>query len=100
MTHTNLTHSLKLPGRLARVCAAVWAAAVLTWTAAAQASPAPQRPAAKAQAERLTEEGAAALGRDDRAAAREFFRRALEADEANVTAHTYLGVLADQEGDL
>jgi len=100
MTHTNLTHSLKLPGRLARVCAALWAAAVLTWTAAAQASPTLQRPAAKAQAEKLAEEGAAALGRDDRTAARQLFRRALEADAANVKAHTYLGVMADQEGDL
>jgi Tfp pilus assembly protein PilF len=100
MTHTNSTHGLKLPERLARICAALCAAAVLTWTAPAQASPAPQRPAAKAQAERLVEEGAAALGRDDRAAARGLFRRALEADAANVMAHTYLGVMADQEGDL
>ncbi|HEX8722826.1 MAG TPA: tetratricopeptide repeat protein [Pyrinomonadaceae bacterium] len=104
MTHTDLSYGLKLLGRLA------WASCALLWgapspaarpAAAAAAPPAPrQQPAAKERAEKLTEEGAAALGGGDRARARELFRRALESDASNVAAHTYLGVMADQEGDL
>lgn len=51
-------------------------------------------------AETLLAEGTAALERGDVQAARDFFRRALELDADNVNAHTYLGVLADREGDL
>jgi len=52
------------------------------------------------QASRLVAEGQAALERDDRVAARDLFRRALQRDARNVTAHTYLGILADQSGEL
>lgn len=48
----------------------------------------------------LVDEGVAALGRGDAAAARKALRRAVELDAENVTAHTYLGVIADQSGDL
>ncbi|MDQ3920446.1 MAG: tetratricopeptide repeat protein, partial [Acidobacteriota bacterium] len=40
------------------------------------------------------------LQRGDAAAARASFRKALEADPDCVDAHTYLGVLADRDGDL
>ncbi|HYP52650.1 MAG TPA: tetratricopeptide repeat protein, partial [Pyrinomonadaceae bacterium] len=52
------------------------------------------------EAERLVAEGVAALGRGEREAARESFRRALGSDPSDVTAHTYLGIIADQSGDL
>ncbi|HKP73403.1 MAG TPA: tetratricopeptide repeat protein, partial [Pyrinomonadaceae bacterium] len=45
-------------------------------------------------------EGASALERGDARAARTSFQRALELDRDNIAAHTYLGVLADREGDL
>jgi len=48
----------------------------------------------------LVEEGVAALGRGDAVAARASFRRALEIDRDHVSAHTYLGLIADREGDL
>lgn len=48
----------------------------------------------------LVEEGAAALGRNDLPAARKAFRRALVVDPNNVTAHTYLGIIADRAGEL
>jgi tetratricopeptide (TPR) repeat protein len=48
----------------------------------------------------LVEEGAAALGRNDLPAARKAFRRALVVDPNNVTAHTYLGIIADSAGEL
>lgn len=100
MTGTNLIQGLKLPGRLARLCAALLAFAASAGPLAAAQPTTPQRPDTRARAERLAAEGAAALGRNEREAARELFRRALASDAANVTAHTYLGVLADQDGDL
>jgi tetratricopeptide (TPR) repeat protein len=48
----------------------------------------------------LASEGLAALERDDRVAAKALFTRAIEADPNNVTAHSYLGMLADQAGNL
>jgi Tfp pilus assembly protein PilF len=98
MTHTNFTRSLKLLGRTACACAALWVVPGFARPHAAAA--APQQPAPVARAEKMVAEGAAALGRNERAAARELFRRALESDAGNVTAHTYLGVLADEDGDL
>lgn len=44
--------------------------------------------------------GEAALERNDVAEAKASFQSALELDQANVAAHTYLGVLADRAGDL
>jgi Tfp pilus assembly protein PilF len=73
--------------------------------AAAHAAPqksSPRRPPVHrqpAQAEALAAEGIAALANDE-AAARLLFERALKADPDNVTAHTYLGALADRAGDL
>ncbi|HEX8922611.1 MAG TPA: tetratricopeptide repeat protein, partial [Pyrinomonadaceae bacterium] len=52
------------------------------------------------RAAKLISEGVAALDRNDVAAARELFRKALEADPRNVTAHTYLGALADRAGEF
>jgi tetratricopeptide (TPR) repeat protein len=48
----------------------------------------------------LVNEGAAALERGDLNAARQSFGRALELEKDNVAAHTYLGVIADREGNL
>ena len=100
MAHTNLSYGLKILGRLAWVCAALWVAPSPPAARAAGPPPAPRQAGAGAQAERLLAEGEAALGVGDRGRARELFRRALESDPANVAAHTYLGVLADQDGDL
>jgi Tfp pilus assembly protein PilF len=52
------------------------------------------------RAAKLISEGVAALDRNETAAARALFLKALEADPRNLTAHTYLGVLADRAGDL
>jgi Tfp pilus assembly protein PilF len=69
-----------------------------TWSTAlnvrAQTAPAREKAAA------LVNEGAAALERGDLNAARQSFQRALEVERDNVAAHTYLGVIADREGDL
>lgn len=48
----------------------------------------------------LVAEGVAALERNDLAAAKAAFERALEIDRNNVAAHSYLGALADREGRL
>ncbi|MGA9996423.1 MAG: tetratricopeptide repeat protein [Pyrinomonadaceae bacterium] len=48
----------------------------------------------------LVAEGVAALERNDAAAAKASFERALEIDRNNTDAHTYLGVLADRAGRL
>ncbi|MDQ1524822.1 MAG: hypothetical protein QOE47_2746, partial [Pyrinomonadaceae bacterium] len=52
------------------------------------------------RADALVAAGVAALERDDAAAAKASFERALEMDRRNVAAHTYLGVLADRAGQL
>jgi superkiller protein 3 len=48
----------------------------------------------------LIEEGVAALERGDRQAARGLFEKALELNPGNADAHTFLGMLADQSGDM
>jgi tetratricopeptide (TPR) repeat protein len=53
-----------------------------------------------ALAEKLNAEGSDALARGDAESARAAFERALASDPANVSAHTYLGVMADRAGDL
>ena len=55
---------------------------------------------ANAEAGRLVAEGVAALGRNEPDAAADLFRRALALKQDDVTAHTYLGLLADGAGDL
>lgn len=100
VTLAHLSSGLRLVGRLACSCAALWALTAPGGSLAAGSTAQRRQPAAAAQAESLVAEGAAALERNDRAAARESFRRALAADAGNVTAHTYLGIMADQEGDL
>jgi Tfp pilus assembly protein PilF len=52
------------------------------------------------QTGRLIEEGIAALERGNEAAAKAAFQRVLKVEAGNVTAHTYLGVIADRAGDL
>ncbi len=52
------------------------------------------------QTERLIAEGLAALERDDSSSARSLFQQVLALKPDDVTAHTYLGVIADREGDL
>lgn len=56
--------------------------------------------AAGESAARLVDEGVAALERGDVTAARKAFARAVELDDKNIAAHTYLGVIADQSNDL
>lgn len=52
------------------------------------------------KADTIVAEGVAALERNDVAAAKAAFERVLEIDHNNVTAHSYLGVLADRAGQL
>ena len=52
------------------------------------------------QTEQLVAEGVAAFERGDAAAARASFVKALKLDPDDVSAHTYLGILADGAGDL
>jgi protein O-GlcNAc transferase len=52
------------------------------------------------QASTLVAQGVAALEANDAATAKNLFRRALTIDPKNVTAHTYLGALADRAGEL
>ena len=52
------------------------------------------------QAKQLVDEGLAAFDRGDTTAARDAFQKALNLDAKDVTAHTYLGIIADGAGDL
>lgn len=52
------------------------------------------------QAKQLVDDGLAAFDRGDTAAARDAFQKALSLDANEVTAHTYLGIIADSAGDL
>jgi Tfp pilus assembly protein PilF len=52
------------------------------------------------KADALVAAGVAALERNDGAAAKAAFERALQIDRNNVAAHSYLGVLADRAGQL
>jgi Tfp pilus assembly protein PilF len=60
----------------------------------------PARQDKENKAAALVAEGVAAMERGDTVAAKTFFERALAIDRSNVTAHTYLGVLADRAGLL
>ena len=67
----------------------------------ASAAPLPAQAAAQVeQVAQLIAEAVAAFERNDKATARNLFRRAVQLDKRNVTAHTYLGALADQAGAL
>lgn len=68
-----------------------------TKTAKTQQSP---RLAQHAQAETFVADAITALERGDELAARALFERALKSNPNNVSAHTYLGVLADKSADL
>jgi len=50
--------------------------------------------------DKLLAEGIAAFDRGDTSVARDLLERALASDSQSVEAHTYLGVLADQAGEL
>ena len=52
------------------------------------------------QAKQFVDEGLAAFDRGDVASARNAFEKALTVKRDEVTAHTYLGIIADQAGDL
>lgn len=52
------------------------------------------------QAKQLVDDGVTAYERGDTAAAREAFQKALSINASEVTAHTYLGIIADSAGDL
>lgn len=52
------------------------------------------------QAKHLVDEGVAAFERGDTTAAREAFEKALSLKPDEVTAHTYLGIIADRAGNL
>ncbi|HEX7177052.1 MAG TPA: tetratricopeptide repeat protein [Pyrinomonadaceae bacterium] len=92
----------------AALCVSAPHAAATTGAAARARTPAqsPQRKGGRSprksanEAARLVGEGVAALERDERARARELFERALQIEPSNSDAHTYLGALADQSGDL
>ncbi len=57
-------------------------------------------PARAQQAKQFVDEGLAAFDRGDTAAARDAFEKALSLKRDEVTAHTYLGIIADRAGDL
>jgi Tfp pilus assembly protein PilF len=59
-----------------------------------------QFPARAQQAKQLIDAGLAAFDRGDIAAARDAFQKALAFKTDEVTAHTYLGIIADRAGDL
>jgi tetratricopeptide (TPR) repeat protein len=52
------------------------------------------------QAKQFVDEGLAAFDRGNTTAAREAFEKALSVKKDEVTAHTYLGIIADRAGDL
>jgi len=52
------------------------------------------------QGKQIIDEGLAAFDRGDTTAARAAFEKALTLKTDEVTAHTYLGIIADQAGDL
>jgi superkiller protein 3 len=52
------------------------------------------------QAKQLVADGVAAFERGDTASARASFQKALNIDPNEVTAHTYLGIIADGAGEL
>ena len=52
------------------------------------------------QAKQFVDEGLAAFDRGDTTAARDAFLKALRLNANEVTAHTYLGIIADSAGDL
>lgn len=52
------------------------------------------------QAKQFVDEGLAAFDRGDTNAAREAFEKALALKKDEVTAHTYLGIIADRAGNL
>jgi Tfp pilus assembly protein PilF len=57
-------------------------------------------PAQGQQAKQFVDEGLAAFNRGDTTAARESFEKALNLKNDEITAHTYLGIIADRAGDL
>jgi len=57
-------------------------------------------PAQAQQAKQFVDEGLAAFDRGDTTAARASFEKALSIKTDEVTAHTYLGIIADRAGDL
>src|SRR6185369_563924 len=52
------------------------------------------------QAKQLVDDGVAAFDRGDTNAARDAFEKALALKRNEVTAHTYLGIIADRAGNL
>ncbi|HEX3247815.1 MAG TPA: tetratricopeptide repeat protein, partial [Pyrinomonadaceae bacterium] len=57
-------------------------------------------PAQAQQAKQFVDEGLAAFDRGDTTTARNAFEKALSLKSDEVTAHTYLGIIADRAGDL
>ena len=57
-------------------------------------------PAYPQQVKQFVDEGLAAFDRGDTTAARNSFEKALSLKQDEVTAHTYLGIIADRAGDL
>jgi Tfp pilus assembly protein PilF len=57
-------------------------------------------PAQAQQAKQFVDEGLAAFDRGDTNSARDAFEKALSIKKDEVTAHTYLGIIADRTGDL
>ena len=57
-------------------------------------------PARAQQAQQFIDEGLAAFDRGDTTAARAAFEKALSLKPDELTAHTYLGIIADRAGDL
>jgi Tfp pilus assembly protein PilF len=83
----------------------ILAALVLTWAPKPSTNAQAFWPLVQSRAEQIKSaaqvaDGVAALERNDLAAAKGSFERALQIDRNNVDARTYLGVLADRAGKL
>ncbi|HSE22185.1 MAG TPA: tetratricopeptide repeat protein [Pyrinomonadaceae bacterium] len=74
--------------------------ALLLWSATCMAQSTTSPPTTNTQAELLISEGIKSFESGEIDAAQNTFRKALEAEPANVVAHTYLGIIADRGGDL
>ena len=92
--------SFNLRSLLPRAALCLLAAGLCAAEGRALAQPRRAQAAAEGPAAQVIAEAVAALERGDEQAARSLFGRALELEPRNVTALTYLGVLADRAGQF
>lgn len=92
---------ISLKGAIVALCIMLMAAGACVSPCAAQVSVSSARTGQRAeQAAQLIAEGLKALERGDETAAIALFKKALELNPDDATAHTYLGIFADRAGNL